>query len=75
MKVEINEKSSVSPLQLMDKRIMKTRETNKNRKMEIMSPFPLLVHLLCHPLHQLQTSVTLIKCSQPNFSDSMRIQT
>ncbi len=74
MKVEINEKSSVSPLQLVDKRIMKSRETSKNRKMEIMSLFPLPVHLLyCRP-HQLQNA-TLTQSSQPRFTDSTRIQT
>lgn len=66
MKVETNEK--LTPLQLVDKRIMKTRELNKNRKMEIMSLFPLLVHLLYSQLHQLQTSATLIRFSQPRLS-------
>lgn len=39
----------------------KTGEINENRKMEIMSLFPLLAHLFYCPLPQLQTSATLIK--------------
>lgn len=42
---------------------MKCMEMNKNRKMEIMSLFPLLGHLLYCPLHQLQISATQIKRS------------
>lgn len=67
MKGKSNEKQSASPLQLMDKRIRKTREMNKNRKMEIMSWFPLCEHLLYCPLRQLQPSATLTKHSQAYF--------